>query len=56
MYWLKNYTRSLADSHGVRSNDSRFGYDYIFDVLKKTINREFLKLPRKKSGETPADF
>ena len=48
VYWLKNYSRELADTHGVRSFVSRFGYDYIYEVLKNSISKEFLKLPRKK--------
>ena len=34
------YTRDLAESHGVNSM-SRFGYDYIFDILKKNINEKY---------------
>ena len=47
VYWLENYSREMADSHGVRSRDSRFGYDYIFDMLKENVNKKFLKLPPK---------
>ncbi len=48
VYWLRHYSRELADTHGVRSMDSRFNYDYIYEVLKNTIDKEFLKLPKKK--------
>ncbi|MEE3468017.1 MAG: CapA family protein [Eubacterium sp.] len=49
VYWLKHYTRKLADTHGVRSaGGGSFNYDYIFDVLKKNINKKYLKLPKKK--------
>ena len=48
VYWLKDYTRELADSHGILSDDSRFNYDYIFDVLKSNISKKFLELPKKK--------
>ncbi|MBO6107923.1 MAG: CapA family protein [Eubacterium sp.] len=50
VFWLKNYTRDLADTHGVRGYDSRFSYDYIFSVLKDNISSEFLKLPKKKKS------
>lgn len=40
IYPLSDYTRELAESHGVNSM-SRFGYDYIFDVLKKNINEKY---------------
>ena len=47
VYWLEDYSREMADSHGVRSRDSRFGYDYIFDMLQQTVNKKFLQLPEK---------
>lgn len=40
LYPLSNYTRELAESHGVK-NMSRFGYDYIFEVLEKNISKEY---------------
>lgn len=40
IYPLDVYTRELAESHGVKSM-SRFGYDYIFEVLEKNISEEF---------------
>lgn len=40
----KNYTRALASSHGVRSKDSRFTYDYIESLLRKTIPEDYLVL------------
>lgn len=40
IYPLSEYTRELAENHGVKSM-SRFGYDYIFDVLKKNINEKY---------------
>ena len=40
IYKLSDYTRDLAESHGVNSM-SKFGYDYIFDVLKKNINEKY---------------
>ena len=47
VYLLKDYSREMADTHGVRYSDSRFNYDYIFDVMKASVNRNFLKLPKK---------
>ena len=40
LYPLSDYTRELAESHGVK-NMSEFGYDYIFEVLKKNISEEY---------------
>lgn len=40
LYPLDIYTRELADSHGVKSM-SKFGYEYIFNVLKKNISSDF---------------
>ncbi|MDE6709277.1 MAG: hypothetical protein K2J76_02170, partial [Oscillospiraceae bacterium] len=40
IYKLSDYTRKLAESHGVNSM-SVFGYDYIFDILKKNINEKY---------------
>lgn len=40
LYPLSEYTRELAEAHGVKSM-SKFGYDYIFEVLKKNINEEY---------------
>jgi len=36
------YTPDLAAAHGVRRHDSRFGYDYIENLLKNTIPEEYL--------------
>ena len=45
----KDYKKKSADTHGVRSaGGNKFNYDYIFDVLKKTVNRKYLDLPKKK--------
>ena len=41
LYPLDRYTRELAESHGVKTM-SKFGYDYIFDVLTKNINEKYL--------------
>lgn len=41
LYPLDRYTRELAESHGVKTM-SKFGYDYIFEVLKKNINEKYL--------------
>jgi len=41
LYPLSDYTRELAESHGVK-NMSKFGYDYIFEVLEKNISEEYL--------------
>ena len=43
LYPLDKYTRELAESHGVKSM-SIFGYDYIFEVLKKNINEKYLDI------------
>ncbi len=49
VYWLKDYKKKQADSHGVRSvGGSQFGYDYIYDVLKNNVKNKFLDLPKKK--------
>ncbi len=41
LYPLDMYTRELADSHGVKSM-SKFGYEYIFDILDKNISDKYL--------------
>lgn len=46
IYPLSQYTPELAAAHGVNSM-SVFGYDYIFNVLKKNISSEYLVLPEK---------
>lgn len=43
IYPLSEYTKELADSHGVRSM-SKFGYEYIFDVLERNIDEKYLKI------------
>lgn len=40
LYQLSEYPRELADSHGVKSM-SRFGYDYIFEVLERNIDEKY---------------
>ncbi len=40
LYPLSDYSRELAESHGVKSM-SRFGYDYIFEVLEKNISDKY---------------
>lgn len=40
LYPLSEYTRDMADAHGVK-NMSIFGYDYIFEVLKRNINEKY---------------
>ncbi|MCH5194301.1 MAG: CapA family protein [Oscillospiraceae bacterium] len=51
LYPLDKYTRELAESHGVKSM-SKFGYDYIFEILKKNINEKYLDTEKyyKESG------
>lgn len=41
IYPLNLYTRELADSHGVKSM-SKFGYEYIFEILDKNISDKYL--------------
>ncbi len=43
LYKLSEYTPELAESHGVNLK-SVFGYEYIYEVLKKNINSEYLVL------------
>ena len=38
----ENYTPALAAAHGVRRRDSRFGYNYIEALLRRTIPEEML--------------
>ncbi len=40
LYPLSEYPRELADSHGVK-NMSKFGYDYIFEVLERNIDEKY---------------
>lgn len=40
LYPLADYTRELAESHGVK-NMSKFGYDYIFEVLERNISDKY---------------
>ncbi|MDR2687063.1 MAG: CapA family protein [Oscillospiraceae bacterium] len=37
-----DYTPALASSHGVRGYDSRFGYTYIENLLRRTIPEDIL--------------
>ena len=49
VWFLKDYKKKLADTHGVRSvGGGQFNYDFIYDVLKKNIKKKFLDLPSKK--------
>ncbi len=43
VYPLNMYTRELADSHGVKTM-SKFGYEYIFEVLDKNISAKYLDI------------
>lgn len=45
LYKLSEYTPEMAASNGVR-NFSKFDYDYIFAVLQKNINAEYLNAER----------
>ena len=40
LYPLSEYTRELAESHGVKTM-SKFGYDYIFQVLERNIDKKY---------------
>nr|MCR5623916.1 CapA family protein [Lachnospiraceae bacterium] len=46
--WFRDYTSEQAMQHGIRANDSRFTYDYIWDVLTNTVDKKFLVMPRRK--------
>lgn len=41
-YILSDYTPELAACHGVQSNDSRFSYEYVENVVYNVIPEEFL--------------
>lgn len=41
-YILKDYTPELAAKHGVSAYDSRFSYEYIENIAKYIIPKEFL--------------
>ncbi len=45
VYKLSEYTPEMAAANGVR-NFSKFSYDYIFAVLEKNINAEYLNCER----------
>lgn len=45
VYKLSEYTPEMAAANGVR-NFSKFDYDYIFAVLEKNINSEYLNCER----------
>lgn len=48
VYWLKDYKKKQGDSHGVRNvGGGQFNYDYIYDVLKKNVNKKYLYLSKK---------
>ena len=40
LYPLSDYSRGLAELHGVKSM-SKFGYDYIFEILEKNIDEKY---------------
>ena len=42
VYRFEDYTRELAAEHGVALFDSAFSYDYIKDLIKTRVPREFL--------------
>lgn len=42
LYPWSSYTPELAASHGVRSNDSRFSYEFIQNTLDTVVGEEFL--------------
>ncbi|MCR5203144.1 MAG: CapA family protein, partial [Lachnospiraceae bacterium] len=46
--WLKDYTPKEALSHGVRSSNSSFNYNFICDVLKKNISSRYLVMPKRR--------
>lgn len=50
LYPLSEYTRELAESHGAKTG-SRFGYDYIFEVLEKNISEEYFDRDKYYSEE-----
>ncbi|MGN0707843.1 MAG: CapA family protein [Faecalibacterium sp.] len=43
-YLYRNYTPELAQKHGVRTEYSSFGYDFIRECVQKNISEEFLEL------------
>ncbi len=44
LYKLRDYTRDMAENHGVKvSLGSRFGYDYIYEYLEKHHLTDYLK-------------
>lgn len=44
LYKLSDYTPELAAAHGVRQYGA-FSYDYIIDVLRGAVDKDFLVLP-----------
>lgn len=50
LYPLSDYSRELAESHGVKSM-STFGYDYIFEVLEKNISDKYFDPDDYYAGE-----
>lgn len=42
IYPFDDYSAELADTHGVRSFDDAFSYDYIDRLLRETVSEEFL--------------
>lgn len=45
--WLRDMTEEMESSHGAKSYDSRFSFDYLVDVLKNNIPAKYLVLPRR---------
>ncbi len=56
VYPFAEYTRELADSHGIRAN-SHFDYDFIVQTLKDNIPEQYLVLPAElmESSETETE-
>jgi len=44
IYPFSEYSKELANSHGVRTYDESFNYGYIENMLKKVIGEEFLDI------------
>lgn len=42
VYPLENYTEELASNHGVKSKTSDFSLQYLYDILNKVIDKQFL--------------
>ncbi len=44
IYPFSEYSKELAQSHGVRAYDETFNYNYIENMLKKVIGEDFLDI------------